>query len=132
MKPSHEKALRAALRVTMFGVLGTGAVGCGSGPAKVAPSASPLTAAKVELTSEGDCKKALAEAFPDGDKDFFEFEHKAKRAPTATTDGQLTACCEAHGGTFSTDDYRQLGCCSLKYDGMHCTPWGPPMPVALA
>jgi hypothetical protein len=133
MKPSHEKALRAALRVTMFGVLGTGALACGSGTPKVASSSAPLeaSAAKVELTSEGDCKQALAAAFPDGDKEFYEREHKAKRAPTAATDTQLTACCEAHGGTFATEDYRQLGCCSLKYDGMHCTPWGPPMPVAL-
>ncbi len=130
LKPAHEKALRATLRVTLFAALGA----CGGGtPAhSTAPPSNKGTAnAPARPTTDAECRAALTEAFPNGDPKWYQGDHGTARVATGTSDADLVACCDSLSKTASTEDYRQLGCCSTKFDGPHCTPWGPPMPPAM-
>jgi hypothetical protein len=135
LRPAHEKALRATLRVTLFGVLTACGGGSGGGATKTnePPSNNPTPPAmgKPSPQSEAECRDALKAAWPNGDPKFYDPDEGTPRVATDVSDADLAACCERHQAKLSTDDYRDLGCCSAKWEGGHCTPWGPPMPPAM-
>jgi hypothetical protein len=132
LKQAHQKALRATLRLTLFGALGACGGGGTAATKPVSNTPPPGETRNVTPESEADCRAALTAAFPNGDDKWFDPNQKTQRAPTDVPDEALASCCERHAATFGTEAYRDLGCCSTKWEGMHCTPWGPPMPPAMA
>lgn len=49
-------------------------------------------------------------------------------------DPAAMACCEALASDRGkTEEFRSMQCCQVDVDPqIHCTPWGPPMPTAMA
>ena len=130
LRPAHQRALRATLRVTMVGALGA-AAGCGSGPAPATPSNTTGAAHTAPATAD-ECRAALDAAFPDGDPNWFSPGKESVRVATGDSDAELAACCAQHEAAFTVEEYRDLGCCTVRTaQPMHCTPWGPPMPPAM-
>ena len=134
LKPAHQQALRATLRVTLFAALGA----CGGGGKSSAtnttttnPTNTGTASAPAHPTSDAECRTALKEAFPNGDPNWPNPQNPTPREKTAVSDADLQACCDGIAQAGSTEDYRSLGCCSVKDNGVHCTPWGPPTPPAM-
>jgi hypothetical protein len=139
LRPAHEKALKATLRVTLFAALGAcgggGTAGSGGKPItnEPTPDAPPAATAPAGPTSEDECKAALKAAYPDGDKNWYDPNKPTPRAQTAVSDADLKRCCdELRAKDFPTEDYRDIGCCAASWESAKCTPWGPPMPPAMA
>ncbi|MCC6996572.1 MAG: hypothetical protein IT370_18310 [Deltaproteobacteria bacterium] len=136
LKAAHQRALGATLRVTLMGTLAAGCGGSGSGgaPHSTKPSPTPAVsaaAAAADPSTEAECRTALGAAYPNGDDSWYEPQNPTPRKETEVSTAALVSCCERHADALGTQDYRTLGCCSARFDGAHCTPWGPPMPPAM-
>jgi hypothetical protein len=76
----------------------------------------------------------LADAFPNGDPSWYDPTRPTARVHTTASEAQLAGCCQQLGSAASVGDmrtleeFRTLGCCSIKFEPGHCTPWGPPTP----
>lgn len=134
LKAAHQRALSATLRVTLMGTLaaGCGSSGSGGAPHSSKPSPTPsVSTAAADPSTEAECRTALSAAYPNGDDNWYQPQNPTPRKETEVSTAALVSCCEKHAGTLGDQDYRSLGCCSAKFDGAHCTPWGPPMPPAM-
>jgi hypothetical protein len=125
-RETHERALLAAARVDFAAA----AVGCGN--QAEAPPKSAGGETKTEPKSEPSCKQLLHEAFPNGDPDWY----GRGRGEGMRKDAKLTTCCEqmaSRTDVDATELLRTSGCCHVSdwNQGIHCTPWGPPMPPVM-
>jgi hypothetical protein len=142
-RDTYERALRSAAQISF---LSLPMVACGG------PSYTPVQDASApggDTPGDGDgeklgaaeCDKALKDAYPNGDPNWFNSSMPTKRAETGVPVATLVQCCNdiiAAGASDITLTLRDTGCCSLNNEtqavegvGVACTPWGPPMPRAM-
>ena len=147
-RDTYERALKSAAQIAFLSFI----AGCGAAPAEGAETQSDESANTASdalagkscggntPTTDKSCKDAIKAAYPNGDPDWF--GQGTPRKPTSTTDAQLAKCCEQvyfkNGQqNIGTPDMRNSGCCTVLRNshstvlGLACTPWGPPMPVAM-
>jgi hypothetical protein len=149
-RDTYERALKAAAQIAFLSLV----AGCGGatqgegsetltgeGAAENQAEALAKKASSCPSTRPTDksCRAAIKAAYPNGDPDWY--GEGTPRKPTSTSDAALAACCEQvffKNGTNGGDpDLHDSGCCTvLKLShssvvGIACTPWGPPMPVAM-
>ena len=101
--------------------------------ASVADDPAPV-AAEASADSGEDCNRVVQEAVvaklgADKARDWF------PQARERVDDPAAVACCKAltEGEADRTLEFRDMGCCHVAVPArLFCTPWGPPMPPAMA
>jgi hypothetical protein len=148
-RDTYERALKSAAQIAFLSFI----AGCGSatqGEASEAQTEEGATAGSEALAkhtscvhdprlSDKSCRAAIQGAYPNGDPDWY--GQGTPRTPTPTSDATLAKCCEQlffkNGSNDGTPELHNSGCCTIlklaqsSVVGVACTPWGPPMPVAM-
>lgn len=140
-RETYERALRSAAQISVLSLPLLGA--CGNTYVPVVDASAPDDGEDDDPRRPEECEAALAEAYPDGDPNWFG-SSPTPRVDTGVSVAELVACCEllppsAEERSGSGGPYQDSGCCSLNNEtggeienvGLACTPWGPPMPRAM-